>query len=75
MNELVNVNIKNENGKLLLSSLDIAKRLEKGHKDVLRKIREFSPSRYIDEKDETRPEYMFTKYSLKNACKYIYICI
>ena len=39
MNELINVNIKNENGKLLVSSRDIAKGLEKEHKDVLRKIR------------------------------------
>lgn len=67
MNELINVNIKNENGKLLVSSRDIAKGLEKEHKDVLRKIREilnegeFSPVKYIDEKGEIRPEYMLDK--------------
>ena len=40
MNKLINVNIKNENGKLLVGSRDIAVGLEKEHKDVLRKIRE-----------------------------------
>ena len=38
MNELIKVNIKNENGKLLVGSRDIAIGLEKEHKDVLRKI-------------------------------------
>ena len=38
MNKLINVNIKNENGKLLVGSRDIAVGLEKEHKDVLRKI-------------------------------------
>ena len=40
MNKLINVNIRNENGKLLVSSRDIAKGLEKEHKHVLSKIRE-----------------------------------
>ena len=67
MNKLINVNIKNENGKLLVGSRDIAVGLEKEHKDVLRKIREvlnereFSPVEYIDEKGESRPEYMLDK--------------
>ena len=67
MNKLINVNIRNENGKLLVSSRDIAVGLEKEHKDVLRKIREvlnereFSPVEYIDEKGEIRPEYMLDK--------------
>lgn len=67
MNELINVNIKNENGKLLVSSRDIAKGLEKEHKHVLSKIREvlngseFCPAHYIDEKGEIRPEYMLDK--------------
>lgn len=67
MNELINVNIKNENGKLLVSSRDIAKGLEKEHKHVLSKIREvlngseFCPVEYIDEKGEIRPEYMLDK--------------
>ena len=67
MNELINVNIKNENGKLLVSSRDIARGLEKEHKHVLSKIREvlngseFCPVEYIDEKGEIRPEYMLDK--------------
>lgn len=67
MNKLINVNIRNENGKLLVSSRDIAVGLEKEHRDVLRKIREvlnereFSPVEYIDEKGESRPEYMLDK--------------
>lgn len=40
MNSLVNLNIKNENGKMLVRSRDIAKGLEKEHKHVLSKIRE-----------------------------------
>lgn len=67
MNKLINVNIRNENGKLLVSSRDIAKGLEKEHKHVLSKIREvldgseFCPVMYIDEKGEIRPEYMLDK--------------
>ena len=63
----LNVNIKNENGNLLVSSRDIAKGLEKEHKDVLRKIREvlnereFSLVKYKDEKGEIRPEYLLGK--------------
>lgn len=67
MNEIINVNIRNEDGKLLVSSRDIAIGLEKEHKDVLRKIREvlnereFSPVEYTDEKGESRPEYLLDK--------------
>lgn len=67
MNELINVNIKNENGKLLVSSRDIAKGLEKEHKDVLRKIREvlgereFSLSSYITEQGKETAEYLLDK--------------
>ncbi len=67
MKELMKVNIKNENGKLLVSSRDIAKGLEKEHKHVLSKIREvlnrseFCPVEYIDEKGEKRPEYLLDK--------------
>ncbi len=67
MNKLVNVNIQNENGKLFVSSRDIAKGLEKEHKHVLSKIREvlneseFWLVTYIDEKGESRPEYMLDK--------------
>lgn len=69
MNELINVNIKNENGKLLVSSRDIAKGLEKEHKDVLRKIRkvldinEYFISTYTDKKGEIRPQYFMDKNS------------
>ena len=67
MNKLINVNIRNENGKLLVSSRDIAKGLEKEHKHVLSKIREvlngseYWPVDYTDEKGESRPEYMLDK--------------
>ena len=67
MNKLINVNIKNENGKLLVSSRDIAKGLEKEHKHVLSKIREvlngseYWPVEYTDEKGEVRPEYLLDK--------------
>lgn len=67
MDNLVKVKIKNENGKLLVSSRDIAKGLEKEHRDVLRKIREFLNERefslveYKDEKGEIRPEYLLDK--------------
>ena len=44
----LNVNIKNENGNLLVSSRDIAKGLEKEHKDVLRKIREVLNERELN---------------------------
>ena len=40
MNEIINVNIRNEDGKLLVRSRDIAAGLEKEHKHVLSKIRE-----------------------------------
>lgn len=67
MNKLINVNIRNENGKLLVSSRDIAKGLEKEHKHVLSKIREvlngseYWPVDYTDEKGEVRPEYLLDK--------------
>lgn len=67
MNKLINVNIKNENGKLLVSSRDVAKGLEKEHKHVLSKIREvlngseYWPVDYTDEKGEVRPEYLLDK--------------
>ncbi len=67
MKELINVNIKNENGKLLVSSRDIAAGLEKEHKHVLSKIREilngseYWPVEYKDEKGEIRPEYLLDK--------------
>ena len=69
MNELINVNIKNENGKLLVSSRDIAKGLEKEHKDVLSKIREvldrneYFISTYTDKKGKIRPQYFIDKNS------------
>lgn len=69
MNELINVNIKNENGKLLVSSRDIAKGLEKEHKDILRKIRkvldrnEYFISTYTDKKGGIRPQYFMDKNS------------
>lgn len=61
------VNIKNENGKLFVSSRDVAKGLEKEHRDVLRKIREvlnereFPLVKYKDEKGEIRSEYLLDK--------------
>lgn len=67
MNELINVNIKNENGKLLVSSRDIAKGLEKEHYDVLKKVREilgegeFSCSSYITEQGKEMTEYLLDK--------------
>lgn len=67
MNEIINVNIRNEDGKLLVRSRDIAAGLEKEHKHVLSKIREvlngseFCPVEYTDEKGESRPEYLLDK--------------
>jgi Rha family phage regulatory protein len=67
MNELINVVIKNQNGKLLVSSREIAKGLEKEHKHVLSKIKEildqseFWPVKYLDKKGEERPEYFLDK--------------
>lgn len=61
--------IKEENGKLLVSSRDIAEGLEKDHKDVLRKIREvlgereFTPSSYITEQGKESCEYLLEKDS------------
>ena len=40
MNWQINVNIKNENGKLLIGSRNISAVLEKEHKDMLREIEE-----------------------------------
>ena len=67
MNKLINVNIKNENGKLLVSSRDIAKGLEKEHKDVLRKIEdvltvgEFSEREFITTQGNKYKEYLLDK--------------
>lgn len=60
MNELINVNIKNENGKLLVSNRDIAKGLEKEHKDVLRKIEEVL----------TIGEFSYREFSTSQGNKY-----
>ncbi len=69
MNQLVNVEIKNQNGKLLVSSRDIAKGLEKEHSDVTRKILEvltvgeFSEREFITEKGNKYREYLLSKNS------------
>ncbi len=67
MHELINVNIRNEDGKLLVSSRDIAKGLEKEHYDVLKKVREvlgdgeFSCSSYLTEQGKEMTEYLLDK--------------
>ena len=64
MNKLINVNIKNENGKLLVGSRDIAVGLEKEHKDVLRKIEdvltvgEFSEREFTTSQGNKYKEYL-----------------
>lgn len=65
----LNVNIKNENGKLLVSSRDIAKGLEKEHRDVLRKIREVLTVREFSQREFTTEQgNKYTEYLLdKNA--------
>ena len=67
MNKLINVNIKNENGKLLVGSRDIAVGLEKEHKDVLRKIEdvltvgEFSEREFMTSQGNRYKEYLLDK--------------
>ncbi len=67
MNELIKVNIKNENGKLLVGSRDIAIGLEKEHKDVLRKIEdvltvgEFSEREFMTSQGNKYKEYLLYK--------------
>lgn len=67
MNGLIKVEITNNNGKLLVSSRNIAKGLDKKHCDVLIKIREvlnqreFSCVEYLDAKGEKRTEYLLDK--------------
>ena len=67
MNKLINVNIKNENGKLLVSSRDIASGLDKEHKDVLRKIEdvltvgEFSEREFTTTQGNKYKEYLLDK--------------
>ena len=69
MNELIKVEIQNQNGKLFVSSRDIAKGLEKEHSDVTRKmrevldVREFSEIDFTDEKGRTYKEYLLNKNS------------
>jgi len=66
-NALINVVIKNDGGKLLVSSRDIAAGLEKRHADVVNKIkevltvREFSEREFITEKGNTYTECMLGK--------------
>lgn len=67
MNKLIKVNIKNENGKLLVGSRDIAIVLEKEHKDVLRKIEdvltvgEFSEREFMTSQGNRYKEYLLDK--------------
>ena len=67
MNKLINVEIKNQNGKLFVSSRDIAKGLDKEHSDVTRKILEtltvgeFSEREFITEKGNRYLEYLLDK--------------
>lgn len=67
MNKLINVEIKNRNGKLLVSSRDIAKGLNKEHRDVMAKIRdildvrEFSQMSYPDSYGRKQTEYFLDK--------------
>ena len=67
MNQLVNVEIKNQDGKLLVSSRDIATGLEKEHSDVTRKILEtltvgeFSEREFITEKGNKYLEFLLDK--------------
>ena len=67
MNKLMKVNIKNENGKLLVGSRDIAIGLEKEHKDVRRKIEdvltvgEFSEREFTTSQGNKYKEYLLDK--------------
>ena len=67
MNKLINVNIKNENGKLLVGSRDIAVGLEKEHKGVLRKIEdvltvgEFSEREFTTSQGNKYKDYLLDK--------------
>ena len=67
MNKLIKVNIKIENGNLLVGSRDIAIGLEKEHKDVLRKIEdvltvgEFSEREFMTSQGNKYKEYLLDK--------------
>ena len=67
MKDLIKVEIKNQDGKLLVSSRDIAKGLEKKHKHVLDKIKEilgeseFRPTYYVDVWNRKQTEYLLDK--------------
>ena len=76
MNKLINVNIKNENGKLLVGSRDIAVGLEKEHKDVLRKIEdvltvgEFSEREFTTSQGNKYKEYLLDKNDAYNNSRW-----
>lgn len=73
MNNLVEVKIENKNGELYVSSRDIAKGLDKQHKNVLRDLdnilisdcsnlsRQIIKSTYINERGKEYREYLLTK--------------
>ncbi len=67
--EIIPVIMKSDNGELVVSSRDIAAGIGKEHYDVIKKIRnilndgEFSAVEYIDNKGESRPEYLLPKDS------------
>lgn len=67
--KIIPVIMKSSNGELIVSSRDIAAGIGKEHYDVIKKIRnilndgEFSAVEYIDNKGESRPEYLLPKDS------------
>ncbi|WP_352402783.1 phage regulatory protein/antirepressor Ant [Pyramidobacter sp.] len=73
MNELITqLGVVEREGKIVVSSLDVARVFEKEHKDVLKAVRElecslifnernFSPVEYQDKKGEKRPAIMMTR--------------
>ena len=78
-NKLIQINnnsvkFKKENGKVYVSSREVAQAFEKRHADVLEKIktallhvdkefseRNFPLAEYVDEQGKKRPEYLLTK--------------
>lgn len=65
------VDFKNINGKIYVSSRDIAKVFEKEHKNIIRDIKalpydnfsqlNFEPSNYLDSRGKKQPEYLLTR--------------
>jgi len=72
-NHLINLGLTEKNGKIVVSSRDVARVFEKRHSDVMRDIRaivavrddfnqrNFALVEYRDSKGEKRPEYLLTR--------------